>query len=130
MAMNTIKSFQNLEKSDKSKLMAFWLCIIFGPFGLHRLYVGKIISGLCMLVPSIISSVWIYRTYNNLSTMLDAALTGTDQTQQLINNLTAAGSSSWNDLLSWVTIALLIWTVIDLVLISSGKFTDNEGRIL
>jgi TM2 domain-containing membrane protein YozV len=139
MAMNKIKSFTHQDKSNKSKSIAFWLCIIFGPFGLHRLYVGRMISGLCMLVPSVISSFWIYKKYDGLSDTLNAALAGTDQTQQLnnlysaldaVNQKAAATSSSWDGLLSWVTFGLLIWAIIDLIMISSGKFKDGKGRTL
>lgn len=35
--------------SDKSKRTAFWLCLLFGFFGLHYFYVGRIGRGLLAL---------------------------------------------------------------------------------
>ncbi len=35
--------------SEKRRLPAFLLCLFFGIFGLHRLYVGKVATGLLML---------------------------------------------------------------------------------
>jgi hypothetical protein len=128
------KLFIHTEKSNKSKSIAFWLCLIFGPLGLHRLYVGKMISGIFMLVPSLIASSWVYKQYNHLSETLNTALSSGDQAEQLnkllesTNNLSTL--SSWDNLLSWVTLGLLIWAIVDLVTIGLGKFTDREGRAL
>ena len=36
--------------SEKRKLPAFLLCLFFGVFGVHRYYVGKIVTGLLQLV--------------------------------------------------------------------------------
>jgi TM2 domain-containing membrane protein YozV len=36
--------------SEKRKLPAFLLCLFFGVFGVHRYYVGKIVTGLLMLL--------------------------------------------------------------------------------
>jgi TM2 domain-containing membrane protein YozV len=36
--------------SEKRKLPAFLLCLFFGAFGVHRYYVGKIVTGLLMLL--------------------------------------------------------------------------------
>lgn len=35
--------------SDKSKRAAFWICLLFGAFGLHYFYVGRIGRGLIAL---------------------------------------------------------------------------------
>lgn len=35
------KSVDKIETSNKSRLVAFLLCYIFGMFGAHRFYVGK-----------------------------------------------------------------------------------------
>ena len=37
-------------QSDKSRLTAFWLCILFGYFGAHRFYVGRLVTGFLMLI--------------------------------------------------------------------------------
>jgi TM2 domain-containing membrane protein YozV len=36
--------------SEKRKLPAFLLCFFFGLFGVHRFYVGKVATGLLMIV--------------------------------------------------------------------------------
>lgn len=68
-----------MEKSDKSKVAAILLCLFLGGFGIHRFYVGKIGTGILMLV-------------------------------------TLGG--------------LGIWSLIDLIMIIVGKFTDKDGRVL
>lgn len=35
--------------SDKSRWVAFFLCVFFGPLGIHNFYVGKIFWGLIYL---------------------------------------------------------------------------------
>ncbi|WP_018969112.1 TM2 domain-containing protein [Rubritalea marina] len=65
--------------SSKKILPAFILCFLFGVFGVHRFYVGKVGTG-------------------------------------VIQILTAGGFG--------------IWTVIDLILIVIGKFTDKEGNAI
>lgn len=39
-----------MKTTQKKILPAFILSTVFGPFGAHRLYAGKIATGLCMLV--------------------------------------------------------------------------------
>lgn len=68
-----------MEKSDKSKVAAILLCLFLGGFGIQRFYVGKIGTGILMLV-------------------------------------TLGG--------------LGIWSLIDLIMIIVGKFTDKDGRVL
>ena len=68
-----------MEKSDKSFVAALILCFLLGCFGIHRFYVGKIGTGILMLI-----------TFG----------------------------------------AFGIWTLIDLIIIAIGKFTDKEGRVI
>ena len=65
--------------SPKSRLVALLLCFFFGWLGMHRFYVGKVITGLLMI-------------------------------------LTLGG--------------LGIWTLIDLIIIIVGPFTDKQGKRL
>lgn len=65
--------------SEKSFVGTLVLCIFLGGFGIHRFYVGKIGTGILMLI-------------------------------------TLGG--------------LGIWTLIDLVLIAVGKFTDKDGNLI
>lgn len=67
----------SLPISPKSRLVALLLCLFVGSLGVHRFYVGKIGTGVLMI-------------------------------------LTLGG--------------LGVWTVIDLIFIAVGSFTDNEGR--
>ncbi len=39
--INTAKEVEQVDISNKSRLVAFLLCYIFGTFGAHRFYVGK-----------------------------------------------------------------------------------------
>lgn len=66
-------------QSKKSIVVALILCFLFGPFGIHRFYVGKVGTGILQL-------------------------------------LTLGG--------------LGIWALIDLILISCGKFKDKNGDSL
>jgi TM2 domain-containing membrane protein YozV len=70
MAINT---------NTKSPTTALLLCLFLGNFGIHRFYVGKIGTGILMLL-----------TFGGLG----------------------------------------IWTLIDLALIISNKFTDNRGNVI
>lgn len=52
--------------SSKSRLAAFLLAFFLGGFGLHRMYVGKVKSGVVMLIltitiiGAIISGIWAF----------------------------------------------------------------------
>jgi TM2 domain-containing membrane protein YozV len=66
-----------MDYSEKSGLVALFLCLFVGVLGIHRFYVGKIGTGVLQL-------------------------------------LTLGG--------------LGLWTLIDLILIVTGSFTDSEGK--
>jgi TM2 domain-containing membrane protein YozV len=68
-----------MEKSEKGFVPTLLLCIFLGGFGVHRFYVGKIGTGLLMLI-------------------------------------TLGG--------------LGIWTLIDIIMIVVGKFTDKQGLVV
>ena len=68
-----------MEKSEKGFVPTLLLCIFLGGFGVHRFYVGKIGTGLLMLI-------------------------------------TLGG--------------LGIWTLIDIIMIVVGKFTDKQGLLV
>ncbi len=75
--LNTI-SVENI--SAKSRLVALLLCIFFSWLGVHRFYVGKIGSGIAMI------------------------------------------------LIGWLTFG--IWHLIHLVVLLTGNFKDNEGKVV
>ena len=45
--------------SPRSRLVALLFCILLGPFGVHRFYVGKIGTGLLMLVTLGGLGIWV-----------------------------------------------------------------------
>lgn len=46
-------------KSDKLVLPAFVLCLLLGPFGAHRFYVGKIGTGILMILTFGGLGIWV-----------------------------------------------------------------------
>lgn len=44
------KSVEKIEISNKSRLVAFLLCYIFGMFGAHRFYVGKKVTAVLYIL--------------------------------------------------------------------------------
>jgi TM2 domain-containing membrane protein YozV len=52
--------------SPKKKSIALLLCIIFGMIGIHRFYLGKILTGILMIIFSItvylawITAIWVF----------------------------------------------------------------------
>ena len=71
--------------SKKLRLVALLLCWFLGMLGVHRFYVGKIGTGIAMLLITL--------------TFFGMIVTG-------------------------------IWVLIDLVVIASGTFKDNDGGVL
>lgn len=48
----------NRELSEKSRLVALLLCWTLGVFGVHRYYVGKVATGLLMLITAGGFGIW------------------------------------------------------------------------
>ena len=68
------------DTSNKSKLVCLLFCLFLRSFGIHRMYVGKVISGIMQFF------------------------------------------------FGWAT--LFIWNIIDFILIISGNFRDNDGKLI
>ncbi len=119
-------SEQNPKKSQKTKAIAFSLCFFFAPLGFHRLYVGKIKTGMLMLL---LGGTWYYWFIQDLLTSLSAfnAFGALDLTT--ISNIQSMPTST-NPWMTGFGTVLFIWVLIDLILIVTGNFKDNEGKTL
>lgn len=84
------------------------LCIFFGQFGLHRLYVGKLKSGILMLFSTLFSILLYYSFF-----VID------HQKHFVILMFSII-----------LFILLIIYQIIDISKIISNTFTDNHGKIL
>ncbi len=73
------KEIEYVAKSESNWIAALLLCVFLGGLGVHRFYVGKVGTGILML-------------------------------------LTCGGCG--------------IWTIIDLIIIATGSFTDSDGMVL
>jgi len=99
----------------KSQVIAFILCFFCGLFGFHRFYVGKIGTGVLMLLifPFVIFGM-------TASDMADITGRGLSETGNAVVTISA-----------FLAIILGIWVIIDLVRILTGSFTkassSNKG---
>lgn len=96
-------------KSDKSNVVALVLYFIFGAFGVHRFYVGKIGTGvlqlLCCVVPILVAL-------------------------QFKGNESGGAAMALALVALAILAALVIWLLVDGALILMQKFTDGEGNTL
>jgi hypothetical protein len=97
--------------SDKIILPAFLLAFFFGVFGVHRLYVGRIRSGLVQL-GALVS--WI-------PLIVAIVLMG-------VNEFPPAGIVFVSLSLGFVVIGCGIWATVDWILLLCKAFTDGQGR--
>lgn len=98
------------EVSEKKLLIAGLLCFFLGWLGIHRFYVGKIGTGILMIILFILSLFLL------LLSLLSSLLSLFFFPAILISILLAIFSSIFG-----------IWILIDLILILVGSFTDNKG---
>jgi hypothetical protein len=52
VAQETMQDASKGEVSEKKRLPALLLCLLLGPFGIHRFYVGKLIDLIMIIVGS------------------------------------------------------------------------------
>jgi TM2 domain-containing membrane protein YozV len=94
----------NVEISPFSRKKAFWLCLAYGVSGFHRLYCGKVWTGIFQWV------IFVFATEG-------VKLTSDDWGYSVLYPL------------GWVMFVVMFgWYVLDLILIISRDFRDNEGR--
>jgi TM2 domain-containing membrane protein YozV len=94
--------------STKNFNTTLFLCFFLGIFGLHRFYVGKLITGAMQLACG-------FALVFNLIKVYEAFF---------------SGQSLFALQLCFIAVVLLIWPAIDSVLIVLGKFTDVWGRFI
>lgn len=49
----------NFNSQEKDWFIALFLCLFVGPLGIHRFYVGKIVSGIIMLLTLGSCGIWV-----------------------------------------------------------------------
>ncbi len=111
------------EISRKRILPAFLLCFTIGA---HRLYVGKIISGIVQMAWVIVGLFWSYASLKGLLATVDS---GPQDIMSVFERI-----SDWKEAHggmplapSFVMIAVGIWIAIDAGKLLAGKFTDGKG---
>jgi len=87
--------------SGHSKAVLAIVCFFVGSIGVHRFMVGKIGTGLAMLILTFVVS---FLTYNFID----------DPTDSLVGPLVLSG----------------IWPAIDFIMIICGSFKDRDGNIV
>lgn len=100
------KCYNTKQRSPKSGIVTLVLLILCGTIGVHRMYMGKIGSGISMLLL-------------NLAMM----------TIYIVTGLSLIFVFGW--IIAFVFgVVLFLWWLIDLVTLLSGKFRDSKGRII
>lgn len=106
----------NYEISPKSGIACSILCLFLGGFGVHRFYVGRIISAVIFLLLTSISIVLAI-------IILILSLNNGDIFADIFNSVL-------NLFVTLIGLLILIWTRIDVILIILGKFKDSKGRYI
>ena len=88
-------------RSDKKKVVAALLCFFVGFLGVHRFYVGKVGTGILMLLLPV----------SFIAIIPSSFATGT-----------------WELSLFEFLLPLSIWVIIDFVRVIKGSFGDKENR--
>jgi len=100
------------EKSPgrKTKLIALLLCLFLAPLGVHRYYMGRVGSGVAMLL--LYFSIFVFLFMGAMRSFPEPV---------------------WIGLLVFGAFALvgyMVWWIIDLISIATGKMKDKQGRKL
>ncbi|MCK4333385.1 TM2 domain-containing protein [candidate division WOR-3 bacterium] len=92
----------------KNKLIALLLCLFVAPLGVHRYYMGRVGSGVAMLL--LYFSIFVFLFMGSMRSFPEPV---------------------WIGLLVFGAFALvgyMVWWIIDLISIATGKMKDGEGR--
>ncbi|QYY34679.1 TM2 domain-containing protein [Ruficoccus sp. ZRK36] len=96
--------------SPKDHATALALCVTLGSFGVHRYYVGRMISGTLQLLSTLVCCAagigygWAAYKEGNLILALFCILA--------------------------MMVLIAIWPLMDFVLLNKNRFVDNQGRPL
>ena len=91
------------DPTRKSQLIALLLCLFVGSLGVHRYYLGRVASGVGMLLLYLAGLAFLFTGYR------------------------------WNGLYIFAAMAVIgyfVWWLIDLISIATGKMKDGKGREL
>ncbi len=98
---------QNINQiSNKSSLIALFLCAFLGLFGVHRLYIGKITSGIMMLVFTIIG---VFSFVSIIWTVIDLIRIMANDLKDINNKTLVTNHKKWF-IASCIAIILIIIT--------------------
>lgn len=152
VAMNT--GAPAMARSEKSPITALFLCMYLGFFGIHRFYTGKIGTGILMLVT--LGGVGIWAVID-LVTIASSKFTDKEgrylefTSQDPATKSNKSGNTTLllasflglfgihrfyvgkigTGILMLLTLGGLgIWTLIDIIVIACGNFTDKSGQYL
>ena len=139
-----------IERSGKSFTATALLCHFLGVFGIHRFYVGKILTGILMLLTFGAFGIWtlidliivLTGNFKDASGRLILMEEEPNQSEKgfaatailcfLIGSLGAhrfyAGKILTGILMLLTFGGLGIWTLIDCIFIDCGAFRDQQGR--
>ncbi len=101
---------RQIDPTRKNQLVALLLCLFVGSLGVHRYYMGRVGSGVAMLL--LYFSIFVFLFMGSMRSFPEPV---------------------WIGLLVFGAFALvgyMVWWIIDLISIATGKMKDGEGREL
>lgn len=154
MTSGNAGTMPNTDYSQKSAAAAYFLCMFLGFFGIHRFYVGKIGSGILMLLTFGGVGIWVLidliliacaRFSDKEGRILQFKPLNPATTSQKSGNTTLliasflgsfgihrfyVGKVGTGILMLFTFGGLGIWAFIDVIMIACGNFTDKTGQYL
>lgn len=94
----------------KNKLIALLLCLFLAPLGVHRYYMGRVGSGVAMLL--LYFSIFVFLFMGAMRSFPEPVWIG----------LLVFGAFAF--------VGYMVWWIIDLISIATGKMKDRQGRKL